>query len=421
MRDDAHTIGGRRYVSVRDRRGGSFAMPADLEITGPAALEHYREMSEVLALQAEEGRAPWMRERPPAYALPDEPGSRAPYRSANALWLLATADLRGFADPRWGDRSQIARAGGRVRRGESGVQVVTWYGSASTAPGTPKQRIFAHEAFNAEQCDGLEPEIDAGTSWRAGAPSAREILTGPAIEHAASARPRYDAARDLIVLPPEDSFGDPLDYLRTAIHELGHWTGHPGRLDRTTLAPAGGRDPRNAPLGARGAPRRNPLPADRLPAAHRPRPGPPCALRSALGGDPAKRPARDLPRGAGGGADLRLRDGTHAPPRHPASARPPGRAGIAGADGAPPDQGARPGPEPVSARLGAMQREARRERALRLERELLGPGGRELPDQPVLLGEFTPEEAEDMGAFYDDAAAEALLGRVPGRPYRPPE
>ncbi len=235
-RDDEHTIGGRRYVSVRDRQGRSFVMPADLEITGPAALEHYREMSEVLAVESEDGRAPWMRERSPAYALPDEPGTRRAYRGANALWLVAVADLRGYSDPRWGNRHQLARSGGRVRRGERGIQVVNWYQQESAPPGSdPKRRIFAEEVFNGEQCDGLAPQADAETRWRAGAPSAREILTGPAIEHSPSSRPHYDAVRDVIVLPPEDSFRDSLDYLRTAMHEVGHWTGHPARLNRETL------------------------------------------------------------------------------------------------------------------------------------------------------------------------------------------
>ncbi len=67
-----------------------------------------------------------------------------------------------------------------------------------------------------------------------------------------------------------------------------------------------------------------------------------------------------------------------------------------------------------------MDLDARRKRARELERELL-VDGREYPDEPVLLGEFTPEEAEEMGAFWDPAAAAGLSGRIPGRPYKPPE
>ncbi len=43
----------------------------------------------------------------------------------------------------------------------------------------------------------------------------------------------------------------------------------------------------------------------------------------------------------------------------------------------------------------------------RLVEELLGTAGPPLPDTPVLLGEFTPSEAEEMGAFHDDALPSA--------------
>ncbi len=55
-----------------------------------------------------------------------------------------------------------------------------------------------------------------------------------------------------------------------------------------------------------------------------------------------------------------------------------------------------------------------------LVEELLGLSGEDLPDRPVLLGEFTPEEAEDMGALHDEALAGSPelrgLGRPLGRP-----
>ena len=42
------------------------------------------------------------------------------------------------------------------------------------------------------------------------------------------------------------------------------------------------------------------------------------------------------------------------------------------------------------------------------------------PGEPVLLGVFTASEAEELGAFRDDAAAIPDLGQVPcGRPSAP--
>ena len=36
-------------------------------------------------------------------------------------------------------------------------------------------------------------------------------------------------------MPPKDAFKDAAGYYGTALHELAHWTGHPSRLDRSTL------------------------------------------------------------------------------------------------------------------------------------------------------------------------------------------
>ena len=55
----------------------------------------------------------------------------------------------------------------------------------------------------------------------------------------------------------------------------------------------------------------------------------------------------------------------------------------------------------------------------RLVEEMLGTAGPPLPDTPVLLGEFTPAEAEDMGAFHDDALAAAPELRELDRPWPP--
>jgi len=50
--------------------------------------------------------------------------------------------------------------------------------------------------------------------------------------------------------------------------------------------------------------------------------------------------------------------------------------------------------------------------------EMLGTAGPPTPDTPVLLGEFTPAEAEAMGAMPDDALADAPEISGLGRPYR---
>jgi antirestriction protein ArdC len=46
----------------------------------------------------------------------------------------------------------------------------------------------------------------------------------------------YVPARDYIQVPPQQAFHEQINWYRTALHELGHWTGHASRLGRFTQA-----------------------------------------------------------------------------------------------------------------------------------------------------------------------------------------
>src|SRR6202521_2529192 len=63
--------------------------------------------------------------------------------------------------------------------------------------------------------------------------------SGAKIEHSPNGGAYYRLATDTIRLPAPDRFARPSDYYATALHELGHWTGHPDRLDRDLSSPFG--------------------------------------------------------------------------------------------------------------------------------------------------------------------------------------
>jgi antirestriction protein ArdC len=99
----------------------------------------------------------------------------------------------------------------------------------------PLLRTFT--VFNAAQIDGLPPalvapEVEPCSVWDASA-TADRILddSGARIRHG-GARAFYLVSEDLIQLPPHSAFANAGDYYATALHELTHWTGHPGRCDR---------------------------------------------------------------------------------------------------------------------------------------------------------------------------------------------
>lgn len=231
MRDFELNVAGERNVQLR----GGGVWPLRQEVTAKCA-EIYRATSDRLAELCERGRAPWMIARDPYHPLPERPGGR-PWAGPNALVLAATADSRGHSDPRWGTADEFAEEGGRVRRGERPVGALYWRpGGRDPEAGLAwPTRVFRYPVYNAEQCERLPGRASRGTVWTH-QPPVRRILAVPRIETPAGRCARYDPARDRIQLPDPESFGSREAYERVAVHEVGHWTGHPERMNRTTLA-----------------------------------------------------------------------------------------------------------------------------------------------------------------------------------------
>lgn len=58
------------------------------------------------------------------------------------------------------------------------------------------------------------------------------IGSGASIYHDQDTRAFYSPTSDDIHLPPRSMFSNATKYYATALHELGHWTGHESRLGR---------------------------------------------------------------------------------------------------------------------------------------------------------------------------------------------
>ena len=166
--------------------------------------------------------------------------SGRPYRGINTLVLQVAAIERGYEDPRWLTYRQAEAAGGHVRRGEHGTQVVLWKWIERKDPAEPERperypllRLFT--VFNVAQCGDVElPVRDAG-----GCPDPLEraeavvagYADGPTI-HGDAESAYYVPSRDEVHLPPRADFPDAHGYYATLFHELAHSTGHPRRLAR---------------------------------------------------------------------------------------------------------------------------------------------------------------------------------------------
>ncbi|MGH7952670.1 MAG: zincin-like metallopeptidase domain-containing protein, partial [Limisphaerales bacterium] len=91
--------------------------------------------------------------------------------------------------------------------------------------------------FNVAQCDGLKNVPTAETP--ADAPAKPEIIVAtmpqrPEIKHG-MALACYSPSVDIVSMPNRERFGKPEEYYGTLFHELIHSTGHPTRLNRSTL------------------------------------------------------------------------------------------------------------------------------------------------------------------------------------------
>lgn len=229
--------------------------------------DYARTVADTLIQQLREGVAPWQQPwQPGERVLPYNPTTGNDYHGMNAVWLLAVGLQKGYADPRWMTYRQAAEIGGQVRRGERASTIVYWKWQGSEplrdADGQPvrdgegkavtrtvqyqRPRVFSAAVFNREQIDGLEhlgPPVPGrllATEWERHE-RAEAVLanSGADIRHERGNRACYTPLLDRITLPERDQFATPDLYYATALHELGHWTGHGSRLARDLAHPFG--------------------------------------------------------------------------------------------------------------------------------------------------------------------------------------
>lgn len=216
-------------------------------------------VAEKLIKQLREGTAPWQKPWAPGDAgtgLPMNPTTGNRYRGINALLLLS----EGRDDQRWMTYNQAAAMEAQVRKGERGTRIQYWKFTEDQpmtddagrpiydTKGEPKKesvklerpRVFFATVFNAEQIDGLPPIERREQTWNA-ADLAEGILkaAGAQIVHGEHDRAFYRPSTDSIHLPDKAQFATADSYYATALHELGHWTGHESRLNRDLAHPFG--------------------------------------------------------------------------------------------------------------------------------------------------------------------------------------
>jgi antirestriction protein ArdC len=202
----------------------------------------YDEVTARIIAELEEDRFPRVQPWSNAAASPGLPRNATTgraYSGVNVLILWGAVIAGAYPNQGWLTFRQALAAGGCVRKGEQGVTVC--YADRFTAEQGDAARAIPFlkrfVVFNVAQCDGL-PE-----QYSADAPPLPERELVPIAEHLISAsgadfriggpRAFYSPSGDFVQVPPQPAFKHQIDFYRTALHELGHWTGHTSRLARS--------------------------------------------------------------------------------------------------------------------------------------------------------------------------------------------
>ncbi|MCT2388873.1 zincin-like metallopeptidase domain-containing protein [Erwinia pyrifoliae] len=228
------------------------------------ASEYAKKVADTIIKQLEQGTAPWIK---PWNAgdrfLPHNPTSGKAYKGMNALYLLAVSQERGYDDNRWVTYNQAQAAGAQVNKSGKGqgvaLQFWKWEGltPALDEKGNKiredgkikmvvekyeRPKLFSFVVFNAAHIDNMPEKtlVPPLSEWERNQ-KAEAILrnSGATLEHKAGNSAHYSPSQDKIVLPIREQFPTPDNYYATALHELGHWTGHETRLNRDLKHPFG--------------------------------------------------------------------------------------------------------------------------------------------------------------------------------------
>ncbi|MDP0926573.1 zincin-like metallopeptidase domain-containing protein [Paracoccus onubensis] len=211
----------------------------------------YDDITNRIIAELEQGRLPWVQPwgtsaAKAPLAMPKNAATSRQYSGINVLILWGAVVQHGYPTQHWLTYRQAQALGGNVRKGECGTTVI--YADRFTPE---EQRGRAREAgeqpgsipflkrftvFNAAQCDDLPEDIAVA------APPPPPGMIEPRVEALIKAtgidfriggdRAYYVPAHDYVQVPPPQAYFEPINWHRTALHEIGHASGHHSRLNR---------------------------------------------------------------------------------------------------------------------------------------------------------------------------------------------
>lgn len=221
-------------------------------------------VAEKIIEQLKEGTAPWQLpwEKSNVFVKPYNAVTSQSYKGLNSLYLQLFSP---FEDPRWATFKQAKSQGWQVEKGAKGMAInfvkTHNYYPKRDEKGQPvldengkpiKVRtelaspiVTKAWVFNAEQIKGIPPleRREEVNLWEK-LTRVESLVKNTAadIEHVQGNRAYYSPLSDRIIMPERTQFKSSDRYYSTLLHELGHWTGHKGRLDRSIMNTFGTQD-----------------------------------------------------------------------------------------------------------------------------------------------------------------------------------
>ena len=211
----------------------------------------YSEITDKIIAELEAGRLPWVQPwgasgNGAAVGMPKNAATGRRYSGINVLILWGAVIERGYSGQAWLTFRQALGLGGNVRKGERGTTVVY---ADRFVPEAERERadrdgdepsavpfLKRFTVFNTDQCGGLP---DAIASAAPPVPEGLILPQAEALIRASGAdirlggdRAFYSVIGDFIQVPPPQAYFEPVNWHRTALHELGHWSGAARRLAR---------------------------------------------------------------------------------------------------------------------------------------------------------------------------------------------
>ena len=218
---------------------------------GESRASLYDDITTKIIAELEAGRVPWVQPWGTAaakapLAMPKNASTDRQYTGVNVLILWGADIEHGFTGQSLLTFRQALSLGGHVRKGEHGTTVV--YADRFIPDGEKRRAAETGEdaqaipflkrftVFNTDQCDDLPDEIATV------APPPLPGMIEPRVEALIRAsgidfriggnRAFYVPSADYVQVPPPAAYFQPIDWHRTALHELGHASGHHSRLNR---------------------------------------------------------------------------------------------------------------------------------------------------------------------------------------------